>query len=108
MPDLVNQRCFNHAAREAVARCPECGQFFCRECVTEHEDRVLCSACLKKLARLPLTKRPAFVGTMRFAQCAFGILVAWFFFFLIGESLVRLPDSFHEGTIWKVPWSDLE
>jgi len=107
-PALVHQRCFNHALREAVARCPECRQFFCRECITEHEDRVLCAACLKKLAQTPLTKRPAFVGFVRFVQCAAGILVAWFFFFFIGESLLRLPDSFHEGTVWQVPWADQE
>jgi hypothetical protein len=106
MPNLAYQRCFNHAAREAVARCPGCKQFFCRECITEHDDRVLCAGCLKKLAAVPLTKRPAFVGVIRIAQCALGILIAWFFFFLIGESLVRLPDSFHEGTVWRVPWME--
>jgi uncharacterized protein with HEPN domain len=34
--------------------------------------------------------------------------VTWFFFFIIGESLVRLPNSFHEGTLWQVPWTDQE
>jgi hypothetical protein len=106
MQNLAYQRCFNHAAREAVARCPECKQFFCRECVTEHEDRVLCAACLRKLAKIPLVKRPAFVTITRFAQCAAGLLVAWFFFFLIGEGLLRLPASFHEGTLWQVPWME--
>ena len=102
--NLVFQRCYNHAGREAVARCPECGQFFCRECVTEHEDRMVCAACLKKLAHVPLTRRRAFVTVLRVAQCAAGVLIAWFFFFLIGESLLRMPDSFHEGTLWQVPW----
>ena len=44
MEDLVHQRCFNHMLREAVACCPECRRYFCRECVTEHEDKVLCAA----------------------------------------------------------------
>src|SRR5207244_7690935 len=104
MRNLAYQRCFNHAAREAAARCPECKQFFCRECITEHEDRVLCTACLKKVTKAQLAKRRAFAGLMRVAQCAFGILLAWFFFFFIGEVLVRLPDSFHEGALWRVPW----
>ena len=108
MQILAHQRCFNHAAREAVARCPECQQFFCRECITEHDDRVVCAACLKKLAQVPLTKRRGFVGLIRTVQCAAGILVAWFFFFVIGESLLRLPASFHEGTLWQVPWVDKE
>ena len=55
--NLTFQRCFNHAAREAVARCPACGHYFCRECITEHDDRVICAACLRKLARVPLLQR---------------------------------------------------
>jgi len=106
MQNLVHQRCFNHAAREAVARCPECGRFFCRECITEHEDRVLCTACLKKLARMPLAKRPGFINVLRLAQFAAGVVVAWFFFFLIGNSLLKIPASFHEGTLWQVNWMD--
>ena len=108
MQNLAHQRCFNHAGREAVARCPECGHFFCRECITEHDDRVVCAACLKKLVRQPLARRTAFAQLLRLAQCAFGILIAWFFFFLIGDGLLKLPASFHEGTLWQVPWMDKE
>ncbi len=108
MPSLTYQRCFNHASREAVARCPECQRFFCRECVTEHDDRVLCTACLKKRARVPLIRRPGFASILQIARCAAGILVAWFFFFVIGEALLRLPDSFHEGTLWQARWMDQE
>ena len=108
MTDLTYQRCYNHAAREAVARCPHCGQFFCRECITEHDDRVICAACLKKLARLPLMRRRGFAGVLRFAQCLLGVMMVWFFFYLIGEGLASLPASFHEGTLWKVSWLDKE
>ena len=31
--DLKKARCFVHADREAVARCPMCEKFFCHECV---------------------------------------------------------------------------
>ena len=106
MPVLAHQRCFNHATREAVARCPECSQFFCRECITEHEDRVLCAACLKKLTFGPARSSPAALKLLRVLPCLAGILIAWFFFFLIGESLLQLPDSFHEGTLWHVRWID--
>ncbi len=106
MQTLSQQRCFNHAGREAVARCPVCKQFFCRECVTEHDDRVVCSACLKKLARQPLSPRLSLAWLFRLAQLVFGIFVAWFFFFLIGQGLLKLPDSFHEGALWQVHWID--
>lgn len=106
MQALSYQRCFNHATREAVARCPECRQFFCRECVTEHDDRVLCSACLRKLTSVPLTKRPAFVTIKRSLQLFASMLVAWLLFFAIGDLLSRIPADFHESTLWKVPWLD--
>jgi nucleoside recognition membrane protein YjiH len=108
MQSLTHQRCFNHAAREAVARCPECKQFFCRECITEHDDRVLCAACLRKLTHQPLAQRFALVQLLWLVQCVFGLLVVWYFFFLIGESLLKLPNSFHEGTIWKANWINQE
>lgn len=108
MPSFVHQRCFNHATREAAARCPECRQFFCRECITEHDDRVLCTACLKKLSRRPLAQRFAFAKIFHLVLCAFGVLMAWFFFFLIGEGLLKGSDSFHEGTLWQVHWIDKE
>jgi hypothetical protein len=106
--NLGDQRCFNHSLREAAARCPECNQFFCRECITEHEDRVVCAACLLKLARVPLTRRAGFVTLTRLVQCALGFLVAWLFFFVVGDRLLQMPDSFHEQTFWKVRTADRE
>lgn len=104
MARLTQQRCFNHATREAVARCPECGLFFCRECITEHEDRVICAACLRKQARPPLLRRPGFAGVIHLGQLALGLLLAWFFFYLVGETLLAIPSSFHEGTLWQEYW----
>jgi len=105
---LIHQRCFNHAGREAVARCPRCAQYFCRECVTEHDDRVICAACLRKLAPVRLLQRRGLAGLIPFCQLLLGVLAAWFFFYLIGESLVSLPGSFHERTLWRVGWLDGE
>jgi hypothetical protein len=104
IPNLAQQRCFNHGEREAVARCPECGRFFCRECITEHDDRVVCTACLRKLAHKPLLQRKGVAGLFRVGQCLLGLGVAWFFFYLVGEGLVSLPSSWHEGTLWQAPW----
>jgi hypothetical protein len=106
MISLAQQRCFNHATREAAARCPECKQFFCRECITEHDDRVVCASCLIKLTHKPLAQRFALARLLLVAQCVFGLLVTWYFFFLIGQSLLKLPNSFHEGTLWQVNSGD--
>jgi hypothetical protein len=103
MSTIVHERCFNHALREAVARCPECRQSFCRECVIEHDDRVLCASCLKKVAAVAFSTRRAFTGVIHLTQCVVGLLITWFFFFLIGEMLLRLPSTFHEGGLWRAP-----
>jgi uncharacterized paraquat-inducible protein A len=108
MQNLSTQRCFNHATREAVARCPECGRFFCRECVTDHDDRAICGGCVRKLARVPLLRRPAFARIREALQCLCSLTLAWFFFYLLGSGLLQLPDSFHEATLWKVHWLDQE
>lgn len=105
---LIHQRCLNHAVREAVARCPQCRQFFCRECITEHEDRVICAACLTKLTQSPAEKRRRFTGALRIVACSLGILLAWFFFYLVGDALLSMPASFHEGTLWQEKWDDFE
>lgn len=95
---LHHRRCANHAQREAAARCPECRRFFCRECVTEHESRVLCASCLAKKSEAPGVKRKLpFRGLFRVAQFVFGILLVWLLFYGLGDLLVQIPTSFHEG-----------
>ncbi len=105
-PLLVQQRCLHHADREAVARCPECGGFFCRECVVEHDDRVVCATCLKKVARKSETKAARFAGVFRALQLALGIFTAWLFFYFAGRLLLTIPTSFHDGTLWHLDESE--
>lgn len=103
MSSLTHQRCFNHIAREAVARCPGCIRYFCRECITEHDDRVLCAACLAKVSTTDFTRRRALRRITPLIQVGLGFLIAWFFFFALAETLQRIPDDFHEGNIWLTP-----
>lgn len=102
--DLAHQRCFNHAEREAVARCPSCRQFFCRECITEHEEQVICATCLRRLTPAPSLERAGWGSVAAITRFLLGVLLAWFFFYLVGEGLLALPTSFHEGTFWRVKW----
>ena len=91
-------RCFNHATREAVARCPECGRYFCRECVSEHEDRLVCAFCLKKLSHRQPGRR-SLAGLVRAAQVMLGLVILWSSFYLLGRVLLTIPSSFHEHGI---------
>ncbi len=106
MNPIASQRCFNHSLREAAARCPDCGRFYCRECITEHEDKVICAVCLRQRIKPRLTRRPWFIGGVRVAGCLFGLLVSWLFFYLCGQALLAVPSSFHEGTVWRSRWLD--
>lgn len=101
MNSLKVQRCFNHGQREAVARCATCGNYFCRECVTEHAGRMTCARCLgqpetpaRRLHLLALTTGSVLLST--------GLLILWFCFFLAGRVLLAIPSSIHEGTIWSL------
>ena len=99
MEELLHQRCFNHLLREAVARCPECHRYFCRECVTEHEDKVLCAACLGIRTDAGISRRDRFGGLARMVHLVLGGMLLWIFFYYLGQILLSLPSAFHEGTL---------
>jgi hypothetical protein len=100
MADLHLQRCLNHPTREAAARCPGCRQFFCRECTTEHEGRLLCAACLRKRAGRPLLQRAGLRWVLRAGGAFAGLAVGWLFFHWIAQGLMAIPADLHEGTVW--------
>jgi len=104
MASLAHQRCFHHSLREAVARCPECRHFYCRECITEHDDRVICANCLRKLSVSGETQRKSFAWLMPVVQGAAGLVVLWAIFYFFGAALLAIPSSFHEGTVWVDKW----
>jgi len=107
MAALFHQRCFNHAQREASGQCLSCHHFFCRECLIEHHERLICAACLRATAKPPLTRRPLFVGLLRAMQGTCGLIFAWCFYYLFGKCLLLLPSSFHEGSLWQDAWDQL-
>lgn len=98
---LQHQSCFRHASREAVARCPECRQFFCHECVTEHEDRLLCAGCLRKLTRAERPRTLMWVGALRCGVWLVSLGLAWAAFYGLGQVLIRIPVEVHNATAWK-------
>ncbi|HLJ48489.1 MAG TPA: hypothetical protein VKU01_20885 [Bryobacteraceae bacterium] len=89
-----------HPLREAVARCPECRNSFCRECVTEHEGRVVCAACLKRLVGAVPKQRRSARWVLASALPIAGGVIAWVFFYGIGRLLMLIPASVHDGSVW--------
>jgi hypothetical protein len=96
--NIARERCSNHASREAVARCPECRRYFCRECISEHEDRAICAFCLKRLGTKPV-RRYRLARLTPFIQILVGVLLLWSSFYLLGKVLLTIPSSFHEMAI---------
>lgn len=97
-PAPLHQRCWNHETREAVCRCPGCGRGFCRECVAEHEQRLLCAACLRAAVQTP-ARRPAKRMLARAALALAGILLAWIVLFCAGEAILAFTGRL-EQTAW--------
>ena len=100
-PSALYQRCLHHPFREAASRCPGCRRCFCRECVTEHEDRVICADCLKKLAVSPQARSKSVRRLLRALLPLAGLLMAWLCFYAVGRTLLLIPASVHDGTIWE-------
>lgn len=98
MSTILYLRCFNHALREAVARCPQCSRTYCRECITEHESRVICARCLAALAQKGKSKRRArMTALFRGTWYLLSLLLLWGLFYYLGKALLHLPSSFHES-----------
>jgi hypothetical protein len=90
MPENVaHQHCWNHSVRGAVCRCPICQRPFCRECVSEHDARLLCATCIKAASLTPVQARrrtaPLFLAAMALAST----LLAWIIFFSLGQIIME-------------------
>lgn len=97
---MLDQRCFHHEFREAASRCPVCLRYFCRECVTEHQDRVLCTECLKKTVARGEEHATVLRRLLQALLPVAGLLMAWLFFYAIGRTLLAIPAAVHDGTVW--------
>jgi hypothetical protein len=96
----LQQRCWNHEAREAVCRCPQCGRSFCRECVTEHERRLLCAACLRNAAQTAAARRGRRRRLAALGMTVAGAVLAWAIFFGAAESLITVTER-SERMAWQ-------
>ena len=98
---LHARRCVRHSLREAAARCPGCGEFFCRECVVEHDGKLLCSGCLSRVTAARDLRRHRLGVLRRYAATTAGVLMLWWLLYGVGALLLKIPPDFHDGTVWK-------
>ncbi len=66
---------------------------------------MICARCLKT-AEAPRRKSRVLSMMIRTFQVLAGVMVLWLAFFLLGRTLLKLPSTFHEGTIWDTTGAD--
>ena len=99
MSTLTTIRCYHHSQREAVARCPECARYFCRECISDLQGKALCAQCLSLVtARDAHTKSSLWVS-LRIVLALSGVTLAWLLFYTLGTFLMKIPAEFHVGQV---------
>jgi hypothetical protein len=93
MMAIAQERCFRHDLREAAGRCPSCRRYYCRECLTELDHRLLCVPCLAKL------QAPQYAAVKRkwrfdYAYPLIGLLIAFTLFYWLGQTLILATTDF--------------
>lgn len=96
MGSLTLTRCFNHGQREAVARCPSCRRHYCRECVTEHDHKLLCASCIEAMASAHTTAERRPWPVIPALQLFAALFVLWLSFYGVGRALLLIPSEFHQ------------
>ena len=98
---LADLRCINHNEREAIARCPSCERFFCDECITEHDGRMICNECLAEQLQQNTEEQSKTGASWLTWPAAFaGTFFLWLLFYLLGRILLAIPHSFHENMVF--------
>ena len=111
MSGLAATTCVVHDERSAAARCPVCERFFCSECITEHDGRLSCAACLAKeraesgeqakLQSSPSFPRVFVPWLVMVIQAVFALLLCWSIYYSLARLLMLIPADFHDGTLWE-------
>lgn len=93
-PRLVQQRCYHHGDREAAARCPGCGRYYCRACVSPFDHRLLCASCIRAATEAVATPgRPRGPWAAMALQALAAGLLLWTVFYVTGSILLHIPNA---------------
>lgn len=99
---LARTTCTTHPDRPASARCPSCREFYCGECITEHDGKLTCASCLRGEVEEVAPERRSFsLPIAAVVQGLIALFLCWVTFYLVGQFLGDVPDDFHDGTIWE-------
>jgi len=83
-----SQTCFVHTSREAVALCLECRHSFCRECVVDHDGRLVCAGCLARLQAHRVDGSGRLRAFVQTGGILAALLLCWVLFYVAGRALL--------------------
>ena len=96
--NLAARRCLVHPDREAAARCPSCHQYYCRECVVEHDTQFLCAACLQRAIEGGGIATSAGFAWLSPLRLLLGFAGAYLSLYVIERILLLIPVNLYNGT----------
>jgi hypothetical protein len=96
MSTFATRRCFIHANREAASLCVTCRRSFCRECVVDHEGRLMCNACLAKATKRPATRESRLAILTGPINILCAVVLCWFVFYMVGRGFLLLEPVRHQ------------
>lgn len=95
---LENTKCSLHPHREAAAQCPQCRRFYCRECVVEHDGRMLCNSCIDEDSHDTATKKRSILKPLiGICGSCISIALIWTALYWFGVLLKSIPEEFHDN-----------
>src|ERR1700741_4071900 len=96
--NLAARRCLVLPDREAAARGPSCRQYYCRECVVEHDTRFLCAPCLQTAIEAAGIPRSPGLDWLSPLRLLLGFAAAYVSLYVIERILFLIPVKVYNGT----------
>ena len=87
--------CFVHESREAVALCLECRHSYCRECVVDHDGRLICAACLGRLQKAAAASTGRLRRALSYTSVMAALLLCWIVFYMAGRAFMLTEPPRH-------------
>ncbi len=94
---VAQQKCVLHPSRSAAGRCPECEEYYCRECITEHEGRVICASCLEEVTGDEAEEEFDWSLLLEVLKATGGFFLCWFFFYAIAQLLLKISTPLQQN-----------
>ena len=62
---------------------------------------MICAGCLRKIVVGEAARSGAAARALRSLLPVAGLLLAWLTFYVLGRTLLLIPASVHDGTVWE-------